>query len=335
MRSGNKWAMKKTLIVFLLSLFSANAFAGYGGYIGTHDDRRYGSLSEPEYHGVAKLTANGLVKGTGVFVSKNIILTNSHVVFSCKNGCVAEFWNGSEYEKANIKALKYNKNSNRSNGADWGLLLSDKDNNFYKSIAQKSITGRVMRGGYGALRIIKDEEIPFLKKLYDEINTEHQKECKESPNEIECYNLFVEKRLKEMGKEPLFKDENNFKVQICNILGESRRNNKMMETDCDSSGGDSGAPLLRYNTIVGLNNSGKHGIFGDSIVNAEALKTENFYDEVQEIIKSNQYFYSKGSDKAPLEPPLDFDEDKDLRPDSVPDEYSDIESEMLQEFDCD
>ena len=58
----------------------------------------------------------------------------------------------------------------------------------------------------------------------------------------------------------------------------------MVETDCDSSGGDSGAPLLRSAQIVGLNNSGLQSVFGNDSVNANALKTENFYAQVQSAI---------------------------------------------------
>ena len=123
--------MMKIIYVFLLSLFSLNAFAGYGGYIGTHDNRRYGSLSEPEYNGVVKLLSGDKIKGTGVFISKNIILTNNHCVAACRNGCQAEFWNGSGYETSNLKTLAYNEKSKLSDGTDWGLLLSDKDSNFY------------------------------------------------------------------------------------------------------------------------------------------------------------------------------------------------------------
>ncbi len=316
MRSGNKWAMKKTLIVFLLSLFSANAFAGYGGYIGTHDNRRYGSLEEPEYHGVAKLTANGLVKVTGVFVSKNIILTNSHVVFSCKNGCVAEFWNGSEYEKSNLKVLKYNEKSMPEDGTDWGLLLSDKDSNFYKSIAPMSSIGPVNRGGYGALRIIEDDEIPFLKDLYTKVKEEYKEECDKKPD---CFNRIVEKKLEKLGKKPLFKDDNNFKVQNCNIVRNLKKSNKMVETDCDSAGGDSGAPLLRSNVIVGLNVSGLHKVFGEEKINAKAIRTENFYTETQRVIK--QYQFANEPEETLKLWDKNFDADKEVdivKPDSIP-----------------
>ena len=281
--------MTKTLFVFLLSLFSLNAFAGYGGYIGKHDDRRYGSLAEPEYNGVVKLTSGGVVKGTGVFISENVILTNNHVVRACRNGCIIEFWNGSEYETANSKVLAYNEKANLSDGTDWGLLLSDKDSNFYKQIAPVSTTGQVQRGGYGILRVIEDEEIPFLRGLYTKIIKENKEECGKTSNAVECFNKLVDKKLKELGKKQLFKDGDNFKVQTCNIVGDSQRSNKMLKTDCDSSGGDSGAPLLRNNVIIGLNNGGMQSVFGESIANAEAIKTENFYMPAQIFINKNKY----------------------------------------------
>lgn len=281
--------MKKILFIFLLSLFSLNAFAGYGGYIGKHDDRRYGSLAEPEYNGVVKLISRNTVKGTGVFISKNIVLTNNHVVFACRNGCEAEFWNGTEYERSNLTVLEYNDKAKLSDGTDWGLLLSDKESKFYKPIAPMSLKGPVQRGGYGILRIIDDEEIPFLRDLYKKTIKENREECSKTSKVIECFNKLVDKKLKELGKKQLFKDGNNFKVQNCNIVGDSKKSNRIVQTDCDSSGGDSGAPLLRNNTIVGLNNVGMQSVFGESINNAEAIKTENFYILAQMFINKYQY----------------------------------------------
>ena len=331
--------MMKILCVFLLSLFSVNAFAGYGGYIGTHDDRRYGSLAEPEYNGVVKLFSGNLVKGTGVFVSKNVILTNNHCVAACKNGCKAEFWNGSEYETSNLKVLAYNEKYQSFNGTDWGLLLSDKDSNFYKSISPMSSIGQVSRGGYGLLRIIEDDEIPFLKDLYAKTIAEYREECKQSSNQIECFNMRVDKKLKEKGKRQLFKDENNFKVQNCNIIGNVQGNKKMLQTDCDSSGGDSGAPLLRNNVVVGLNNGGLQALFGDNKINATAIPTENFYMYTQGAIEKQ--LYEKATDS--WHKYVDNDNNKKetfgpIKPDSVPD-VSDTESEvfqrMLEGLNCD
>ena len=322
----------KHLFVILLSLYAQSALAGYGGYIGEYDNRRYGSIAEPEYNGVVKLSRAGIVKGTGVFVSKNIILTNSHCVQSCQNSCTAEFWNGSGYETANLKLFLYNKDSSVLAGTDWGLLLSDKESNFYKPIAPISTNGRVNRGGYGMLRIIEDSEIPFLKELYAQTMAEFKDECEKTPSTIECINKRVDEKLKEMGKKQLFGDRDNFKVQSCNILGTHPQSNKMLKTDCDSSGGDSGAPLLRNGTIVGLNNGGLREVFGPDKANACALKTENFYTYVQYAItqqdKAEQFSISKYMD----------DKDKEIlgpiKPDST-DEESETIQQMLQSFDCD
>ena len=330
--------MIKTLFVFLLSLFSINAFAGYGGYIGTYDNRRYGSLADPEYNGVAKLTSSRGMRGSGVFVSKNILLTNNHCVAACKNGCTAEFWNGSEYETANLKILAYNEKSEAFNGTDWGLLLADKDSNFYKPIAPRSSTGPVLRGGYGILRVIEDDEIPFLKDLYAKTMNEYKEECDKSPNKIECFNKQIDKQLEKLGKKPLFKDGDNFKVQNCNIVGNTQNSNKMMQTDCDSSGGDSGAPVLRNGQIVGLNNGGLQAIFGANKINAVVTKTENFYLPVQNFISESQYTKITDSWHKYID---DKDDKETLGPiklDSAPvtsDAESDVIQQMLKDLDCD
>ena len=116
------------IFVILLSLYTTNVFAGYGGYIGANDNRSYGSLSDPDYQGVVKLYI-GKSRCTGGFISKNLVLTNDHCVLKCVQGnqCTAEFWNGSAYEKSNLKVAAYYKEDDFEviNGKDWGILVSD------------------------------------------------------------------------------------------------------------------------------------------------------------------------------------------------------------------
>ena len=281
--------MMKHGLMFVIALYTANVFAGYGGYIGQHDDRSYGKLSDPEYSGIVKLTLNDGSRCTGVFISKNLILTNDHCALMCKDNCVAEFWNGSGYEKSNLKIVVYRKKYQESDGTDWAILFSDKESNFYKPIVPQTTTGQVLRGGYGTLRIIEDNEIPYLQNLYNEMQQEYYRECKSLEQSkkmafFECINRKVDKQLEKFGKKPLFGDSNNFKVQTCKILGNRSDSSNMVRTDCDSSGGDLGAPLLRSAQIVGLNNTGQQFVFGESSVNASAVKTENFYRYAQETI---------------------------------------------------
>ena len=278
--------MTKSLIAILLSLYTANAFCGYGGYIGQYDNRTYGSLSSPEYRGVTKLSVGGY-SCTGGFVSKNLILTNDHCALHCRNECSALFWNGSGYEKSKLRVVAYYEQFETLDGNDWALLLSDKESNFYKPVSPTSSPGQIIRGGFGALRIIENDEIPFLKQLYIQTQKEFGTSCKRQQkiSYYECINEHVNTRLENMGKKPLLSDSNNFKVQTCKILGTHPQSNRMLLTDCDSSGGDSGAPLLRNNQIIGLNNSGKQNIFGTETANASAIKPENFYKYVQKYIK--------------------------------------------------
>lgn len=284
--------MMKYIFVLLLSLYTPSVFAGSGGYIGHHDNRRYGSLSEPGYNGIVKLTLDRGRLCTGGFVSKNIVITNNHCAVLCKNGCVAEFWNGSGYDTTNLTPVAYHKNSELRDGTDWALLYSEKENRFYNSVAPFSSPGPVLRGGFGLLRIIEDNEVPFLKYLYNKTVKEQTGFCKQTSKNsydvIACINDIFDKRLKEINMQPVFQDSNRFKVQDCNIYGDYKNGLKYITTDCDSAGGDSGAPFLRDGQIVGLNNAGKQDIFGDSDINAVGIKTENFYVYVQDFVKKYQ-----------------------------------------------
>jgi hypothetical protein len=288
----------KPIFVILLSVYTTNVFAGYGGNVGRYDNRQYGSLSDLTYRGVVKLTIGNGGRCTGTFVSKNLILTNSHCAVGCTNGgCRAEYWNGGandELETSRLTVVAVNKKYNTFDGTDWAVLKSDKESNFYKPISPKTTTGPINRGGFGCMRIIKDGEIPFLRSTYAETQRAFNKECKkeakgDDSKYVSCINKHVNKALKDMGREPLFEDSGNFKIQNCNITGTLNGYPKMVETDCDSSGGDSGCPYLRGGQLVALNNSGPQNIFNDNELDgSNGLKTENFYDTVKDLTVKHQ-----------------------------------------------
>ena len=283
--------MIKPSIAILLALYAVNAFASFGGHIvGGHDERVYASVSDPEYRGTARLS---LDRGscTGTFVSKNLILTNSHCAMACKRGCSAYFYNESGNEKSNLKVVAYYPDHGIYDGKDWALMLSDKESRFYRSITPQTTTGPIVSGGYGMMRILKDEEIPTLKQLYVQTKQEFKEKCnREAKNNynawIGCINKHFEIKVQERGMEPIFRDSGNFKVQNCKILGTMQGHEKMVYTDCDSAAGNSGGAYLRGGQIVGLNNCGFSDIFDDRTGGgAGGLKTENFYNSVQKNIK--------------------------------------------------
>lgn len=283
--------MIKPSIAILLALYTSNAMASFGGHIvGNHDDRVYASVSNPEYRGLVRLTANRGGVCSGTFVSKNLILTNSHCAVACKNGCSAYFYNESGNEKSNLKVVAYYPNYDIFNGTDWALMLSDKDSSFHRSITPQTTTGPILSGGYGMMRILKDEEIPTLKQLYAQTKQEFKEKClRESKNNsnawIGCINKHFETKVQERGIEPIFRDSGNFKVQNCKILGTMQGHDKMIYTDCDAAAGNSGGPYLRGGQIVGLNNCGFNDIFDEKSAGAGGLKTENFYNSVQKYVK--------------------------------------------------
>ena len=286
MRGGTSIAMQTKPIILLLCIISTDAFAGAGGNIGQHDNRTYGSLQEPLYSAIGRLS----VGCTAGFIDTNTIITNHHCFVACQNRCTLHFWDGVSYQESAITAVTIpRENANQStNGTDWVLYRTEIPNPNFKTIAPESTLGPVDRGGFGLLRVIKDDEIPRLKQIYSQVTNQHKEECKKKyPNDnnklLACIHAYVTTELARQGIEPLFQDSKRFKIQKCNIHT-FVDDNKRVRTDCDSAGGDSGAPLLRGNVIVGLNNAGPQTVFSnDDKKGAFALNTNNFYGPIRAL----------------------------------------------------
>ena len=266
---------------FMFAMMSANAFARLSGNVGFRDDRRYGQLSELLYSAVARVEKKGVTLGTAGFISENLIITNRHVSDICiKIGCSIYFWDGKQYQTSDVHLVTSPKEYNSKTETDWVIMKSDIPNKHFMSVAPESTPGNVLRGGFGTLRIIADSEIPLIKQAYREAAKE---KCTDGEERISCLNRNAKKILQEKyNLKPLFGDQDNFKVQNCKIL---KVTPEILTTNCDSSGGDSGAPLIRGNQIVGLNVFGFQDIFRPEKTSfSGAINTRNFYDAVQRIL---------------------------------------------------
>ncbi|MBO4746132.1 MAG: trypsin-like peptidase domain-containing protein [Alphaproteobacteria bacterium] len=286
--------MMKTSFVIFCMLISTTALANTGGNIGVLDDRTYGSLQDPTYSSIAQFRTKDSICTSG-FIAPNLVLTNRHCVSSCTTPgvCSVKFWNGHNYvETPTTKIVEIGNGPGNmtSNGSDWAILQTADANTNFKNVAAKTSVGPVNRGGYGDLRVIEDSEVDTLKAIFIETAEKYNAECKaqesRGDNDFEsCVFKHFNDELKKRGYKPVLGDYNNFKVQRCNINGDRPNSPKMVSTSCDSAGGDSGAPLLRGNSIVGLNNSGPHSFFTNNETNgASAVKTENFYSAAQNAI---------------------------------------------------
>jgi hypothetical protein len=286
--------MMKTSFVIFCMLITTTAVASTGGNIGILDDRTYGSLQDPTYSSIAQFRTKNSVCTSG-FIAPNLVLTNRHCVSPCTTpgACSVKFWNGHNYvETPTTKIVKIGSGTGNYtlDGSDWAILQTADPNPNFKNVAAKTNVGPVNRGGFGGLRVIKDSEVDALKAIFIETSEKYKAECQAQEQRGEtdfesCVFEYFNEELKKHGYKPVLGDSNNFKVQRCNINGDRPNSNKMVRTSCDSAGGDSGAPLLRGNYIVGLNNSGPHSFFKDNEAEgATALKTENFYSDAQSAI---------------------------------------------------
>lgn len=297
--------MIKTSFIILCTMLTTTTWASVGGNIGILDDRTYGSLEEPIYSAVAQFKSRHgkrAIVCTAGFISQNLVLTNRHCASDCDpvSACTIRFWNGKKYVETPInKIVSIGRGSAALDGNDWAIVRTNDPNPHFKSVAQKTTAGQVDRGGFGSMRVIKDNEVDALKQIFIECTEKYEAECKAKENAKEtdfysCIFIRFDDEIQKRGFKSVVNDANNFKIQKCSITSNHPQSSNMVATTCDSAGGDSGAPLLRGGVIVALNNSGPHTFFASSeSVGATAVKTENFYSYVADAISNFGYVPSK------------------------------------------
>lgn len=286
--------LKNIIFIFTLIFYTTDSvFAGFGGNIGTFDRRANSSLDDPNYRGIVRFNIGNNSTCTGGFVAPNLVITNRHCAIHCignkKANCSISFFDGTTI-RDNVKLIAHMKPNDHEtlNGRDWTLFLVDTDSQYYKSIAPQSPTNiNIRRGGFGTLRVISDDELPKIKQITQQVYKNYLSECKtkSAKNPYACLNRHLDRELAKHNIKPIFGDGKQFKVQTCTILGKNPQHPTMLKTNCDSAGGDSGAPLLYNGQIVGLNNSGPQNIFNnDDNYGANALNTNNFYRHYQKFL---------------------------------------------------
>ena len=331
--------MKLFASLFLM-LVTTNLYASTGGNIGLADDRSYGSLKMPEYSAICRF-AGPVGSCTCGFIDNHLVITNSHCVPDCGN-CSVTFWNGDKYVTTPVDVVMANPKFSYLDGDDWAFVFAHEGNPNVKNIAPTTTTGTVSRGGYGGLRVIADDELPIIRKIFED--NSGRRKCKQNfPNDNEkyqnCWWNFINAEVKKAGLKPLLGDSKNLKIQKCNVNGVlsigGRTYPNMVNTSCDSAGGDSGAPLFRGGTIVGLNNSGPHTLFSDNEkYGGNAVKNENFYRYLE---SARSIVAQKLGAATTVTPPSNptINEPGKQEPITDPEEMKRLYEQYLTDFQCD
>ena len=184
--------MKKIAYVFLsLCFLPMVAFCGVGGkqdtrkVIGWLGDNKPSYVdtgikniwNTPPYNNIVQINM-GAATGTGSFISPRHILTNTHVAEGCGTGitpeCVIKLSDGSEFG-ARVVAYGGINSLDDNITKDWSVLEIS-DNNFcsghyFKHKASTTSGASLWRAGFGALRVLSDQDIQFIKKVYTDALT--------------------------------------------------------------------------------------------------------------------------------------------------------------------
>ena len=288
----------KCIITFLLMIMTTTNLWASSGNIGTSDNRERAELSDELYNSVCKFLSPQSICTCG-FIDEHLIITNAHCVASCnqRGGCSAEFWNANEGRMVTTQAhlITYGDAEDVYNGHDWAILSTDDGNPKFLNVSPDTPISQIHRGGFGTLRIIEDWEVVILRRIVEKYRWGLE-DCLNKYTLSKCVDNWIytiNEAAKESGLEPLTGDTQTFKVQECSITNEYVLYGKdvydnMVQTNCDSSSGDSGAPLfVGGNTLVAVNNAGPSLIIQDDDDDgAVGVKSDNFYDVVQSVKNS-------------------------------------------------
>lgn len=215
---------------------------------------------------------------TGQYVSPNLILSAGHCkkdydyvlyrALNYKGGApvpveliYTDFIHGQEYDAP----------------GDWAVWLI-KDPKYYNKDYFNTLVPSenldVINAGWGAIRVLKNEEIKKLKSF-----------LQEEGDKIQTADLYdkLAAKLKRLNL-PDLEDGNQLKASECKVFYDESKP-YILKTDCDSWAGNSGGGYVRNDTLYGICSYGAD-TFDDATNTDYMVSAKQFKAKLQELIKS-------------------------------------------------
>lgn len=312
--------------------------AVFGG-IGKIDKREYVDWNTEPYNNYVRICSeNGC--GTGEFVSYRYILTNKHVAECCgiagDSECMVYTSDGKGVAAkvvatgGGISQCKFDNGKDLETGLDWSIIeILNKD--FIKQRIVDNKTGfdsfltyngnNLKRAGFGALKVLNDDDIKNIKTAYEiwfkekypeftMQNIDLERDQKYVKSKPDFYKTFLDKFKEITGKDFVYEYLfDSTKLKAINDCVITKTTNKSFSHTCDGWHGDSGSAILDpLNRIIGLDNCG-YSYVGTTQVS-------NYGVPVTEEMKKTLFFYISKDNKT--EEPVSPDVPENPNPVPVP-----------------
>lgn len=222
----------------------------------------------------------GVGNCTGQYVSPNLILSAGH----CKKDNDYVTYRVLNYKYKDVSGLvelihtAYIHDQEYDKPGDWAVWrITDSKyyNNDYFNTSVPSENLDVINAGWGAIRVLKNDEIEklksFLQKEGDKIQTAN------------LYNTLVAK-LKSLNL-PDLEDGDQLKASKCTVFY-NKSNPDILKTNCDSWTGNSGGGYVQDDTLYGICSYGAD-TFDDDSNTDYMVSAKQFKAKLQELIKEH------------------------------------------------
>lgn len=222
----------------------------------------------------------GVGNCTGQYVSPNLILSAGH----CKKDNDYVTYRVLNYKYKDVSGLvelihtAYIHDQEYDKPGDWAVWLIKDPKYYNKDYFNTSVPSKdldVINAGWGAIRVLKNDEIEklksFLQKEGDKIQTAN------------LYNTLVAK-LKSLNL-PDLEDGDQLKASKCTVFY-NKSNPDILKTNCDSWTGNSGGGYVQDDTLYGICSYGAD-TFDDDSNTDYMVSAKQFKAKLQELIKEH------------------------------------------------
>lgn len=298
--------MRRSVLVpvLIFILFPLSSIAG----VGKIDNREYVNRQKSPYN----MIVHFMGKCTGQYVASDLILTNAHCVYqACHDSeismplCRFENFAGKSGSGRVVSVgRKYSLNNggafvdeNYSPDTDWAIIKTDDlPSDTWFNVGTATVPGRYNSVGFGAMRIIADDELPiirkkyvsFLRKRYDMGRMSAKKILNETKLETTMwadFDSFLSDATDETGVSiaPLFPADEEKKLKLHADCEINTVKNGYFFHNCDTFHGNSGGAIFRQNQLHGIVAGGQDK-FSEQDGDSFGVDAASFWPAIKELL---------------------------------------------------